>query len=59
MDFDIEDCPMSFQEQKSFVLKTIFHTWKMHVQGSRRGLETWGMACRHSSRIECSIWNMV
>ena len=31
MDFDIEDCPMSFQKQKYFVLKTVFHTWKMHV----------------------------
>ena len=24
MDFDIGDCPMSFQKQKSFVLKTVF-----------------------------------
>ena len=24
MDFDIRDCPMSFQKQKSFVLKTVF-----------------------------------
>ena len=31
MDFDIRDCPMCFQKQKSFVLKTIFRTWKMHV----------------------------
>ena len=50
MDFHIEDCPMSFQKQKSFVLKTVSHTWKMHVRGSRRGLETWGMACKHSGR---------
>ena len=39
MDFDIGDCPMSFQKQKSFVLKTVFHTWKIHVRGSRQGLE--------------------
>ena len=31
MDFDIGDCPMSFQKKKSFVMKTVFHTWKMHV----------------------------
>ena len=31
MNFDIEDCPISFQKQKSFVLKMDFHTWKMHV----------------------------
>ena len=31
MDFDIGDCPMSFQKQKSFVLKTVFHTWHLHV----------------------------
>ena len=31
MDFDIRDCPMSLQKQKSYVLKTVFHTWKMHV----------------------------
>ena len=31
MDFDIGDCSMSFQNQKSFVLKTIFHTWNLHV----------------------------
>ena len=31
MNFDIGDCPMSFQKQKYFVLKTIFHTWEMHV----------------------------
>ena len=24
MDFDIGDCPMSFQKQKYFVLKTVF-----------------------------------
>ena len=24
MDFDIGNCPMSFQKQKSFVLKTVF-----------------------------------
>ena len=26
MDFYIGDCPMNFQKQKSFVLKTVFHT---------------------------------
>ena len=24
---------MSFQKQKSFVLETVFHTWKMHAEG--------------------------
>ena len=31
IDFDIEDYLMSFQKQKSFVLKTVFHTWHSHV----------------------------
>ena len=31
MDFDIGDCLMSFQKKTSFVLKTVFHTWQMHV----------------------------
>ena len=31
MDFDTGDFPMSFQKQKYFVLKKVFHTWKMHV----------------------------
>ena len=31
MDFDIRDCSMSFQKQKSFVLKIVFHTWHLHV----------------------------
>ena len=27
IDFDIRDCPISFQKQKSFVLKTIFFSY--------------------------------
>ena len=27
----------------------IFHTWQIYVSESQ-GLETWGMACKHSSR---------
>ena len=33
MDFDIRDCPMSFQKQKSFGFENnfFFYTWQMHV----------------------------
>ena len=41
---------MSFQKKKYFVLKTDFHTWQNACVRESGGLETWGKACRHSSR---------
>ena len=41
---------MSFKNNFFFCFEDSFHTWEMHVRGSRRGLETWGMTCRHSCR---------
>ena len=42
MNFDIGDCPMSFQKQKSFVLKTVFLHGKCMCEGvgkdSRHGV---------------------
>ena len=39
-----------FSKKKSFVLKTDFHALKNACVRESGGLETWGKACRHSSR---------